>query len=233
MKINKIHFINFIAFAIITFSSCTQTSKLTSIDNLNIDSAYKIALIDRTQKIIAPLNLKSNLNTQKVQNILINQYVIINETHKKFDDQINNLKSLNSEQKNELIEQQKNEKQIALEKNKKAFITALEKYLNEKQIDQIKDGMTYGVVPKTWAAYLDMLPNLTQVQKDQMYSWLIEARELAISESTSDKKHAMFGKYKGRINNFLSKEGYDMKKESKDWEARIKQKEQNKTQNNL
>ena len=30
--------------------------------------------------------------------------------------------------------------------------------------------------------------------------------------STSDEKHAVFGKYKGRINNYLSKAGYDAKK---------------------
>jgi hypothetical protein len=54
-----------------------------------------------------------------------------------------------------------------------------------------------------------------------MYGWLVEARELAMDEGSSEKKHAVFGKYKGRINNYLSAEGYDMKKEGEDWGKRI------------
>ena len=34
------------------------------------------------------------------------------------------------------------------------------------------------------------------------------------------KKHAWFGKYKGRINNYLSAAGYDLKKEGEDWQKR-------------
>jgi len=63
--------------------------------------------------------------------------------------------------------------------------------------------MTYSILPVTWKAYLEMIPRLTQEQKDKMYAWLVEARELAMDEGSSDKKHAVFGKYKGRINNYL------------------------------
>ena len=75
--------------------------------------------------------------------------------------------------------------------------------------------MTYRVFPITYAAYLDMLPNLTTEQKDKIYSWLKEARELAMDAGSSDRKHAVFGKYKGKINNYLSAAGYDMKKEGR------------------
>jgi len=47
-------------------------------------------------------------------------------------------------------------------------------------------------------------------------------REIAIDAETSEKKHWWFGKYKGRINNYLSAEGFDMKKESEAWQKRIK-----------
>jgi hypothetical protein len=40
---------------------------------------------------------------------------------------------------------------------------------------------------------------------------------------SSDKKHAVFGKYKGRINNYLSAEGYDLKKATEEWQQRIKE----------
>jgi len=49
---------------------------------------------------------------------------------------------------------------------------------------------------------------------------LLEAREHAMDAESSDKKHAWFGKYKGRINNYLSSEGYDLKKAGEDWTKR-------------
>ncbi|MNR53744.1 hypothetical protein D3C85_1738080 [compost metagenome] len=42
---------------------------------------------------------------------------------------------------------------------------------------------------------------------------------------SSKEKHAWFGKYKGRINNYLSKEGYDLTKEREGWNKRIAEKE--------
>jgi hypothetical protein len=40
---------------------------------------------------------------------------------------------------------------------------------------------------------------------------------------SSDEKHKWFGKYKGRINNYLSSRGYDLKKRSKEWEERVRE----------
>ncbi len=59
-------------------------------------------------------------------------------------------------------------------------------------------------------------------EKAQIMAWLVEAREFAMDAENSNKKHAAFGKYKGRINNYLSKRGYDLVKERKAWYERIK-----------
>jgi hypothetical protein len=67
-----------------------------------------------------------------------------------------------------------------------------------------------------------MIPALTDVQKKQIMDWLIEARELAMDAESSEKKTAIFGKYKGRIANYLSVQGYDLKKEGEEWNKRIK-----------
>ena len=88
--------------------------------------------------------------------------------------------------------------------------------------------MTYGVLPITYAGYQDMLPNLTKEQKEYIYKNLVEAREHAMDGGSSKEKHAWFGKYKGRINNYLSKQGYDLNKESTDWHKRFEEREKNK-----
>jgi hypothetical protein len=50
---------------------------------------------------------------------------------------------------------------------------------------------------------------------------------------SSEKKHWWFGKYKGRINNYLSAQGYDINKERKDWAERSKQKSEVKNTNEV
>jgi hypothetical protein len=104
-----------------------------------------------------------------------------------------------------------------------AFIARLSVDLDPAQVEKIKDGMTYGVVPKTFRVYQEMLPELNREQSAQILAWLTEAREHAMDAGSSKEKHAWFGKYKGRINNYLSKAGYDMKKAERDMFARQKQ----------
>ena len=72
----------------------------------------------------------------------------------------------------------------------------------------------------TYNAYVDMIPSLKNEEKDQIMTWLVEAREYAMDAESSDKKHWWFGKYKGRINNYLSAQGYDINEERKEWEKR-------------
>jgi hypothetical protein len=86
--------------------------------------------------------------------------------------------------------------------------------------------MTYGVLQVTYKAYQDMLPGLTSEQKKQILAWLTEARELAMDAESSEKKHAVFGKYKGRINNYLSAAGIDMKKAEADWQQRLRERKE-------
>jgi Spy/CpxP family protein refolding chaperone len=104
-----------------------------------------------------------------------------------------------------------------------AYLAKLSALCTPQQIDEIKNGMTFNVLNVTYTAYQDMLLNLTEEQKKQILAWLTEAREKAMDAESADKKHAVFGKYKGRINNYLSAAGIDMKKEEAAWQQRIKE----------
>ena len=86
----------------------------------------------------------------------------------------------------------------------------------------MKDVMTYNVVKVTYDAQCDMIPTLTEEEKAQIMTWLKEAREYAVDAESSKKKHEVFGKYKGRINNYLSKRGYNLTKEREEWGKRVK-----------
>ena len=88
--------------------------------------------------------------------------------------------------------------------------------------------MTYNKVMVTYDAYLDEIPSLKDEEKAQIYSWMTEARELAIDAEGSKQKHEVFNKYKGRVNNYLSKRGYDLNKEREAWFKRLKEREKSK-----
>jgi hypothetical protein len=100
------------------------------------------------------------------------------------------------------------------------FVAQLEARLSPEQVELVKDGLTYGVVPRTYDGYLDLLPTLTAEQKIEIKSQLLEAREYALDGFSADAKHAIFGKYKGRINNYLSNAGYDLKQAERDRAAK-------------
>jgi hypothetical protein len=82
-------------------------------------------------------------------------------------------------------------------------------------VDGVKDGMTYGVAKGTYDVYMKMCPDLTDDQRRRIKAWLLEARELAMDKGSAKAKHAVFGKYKGKINNYLSAAGYDLKEAEK------------------
>lgn len=183
-------------------------------------------LTKRSQKIIDQLNLKDKETYEIVTDIMVNQYRNLADIHdtskaKKEDikHRIKDKKQLNNEIKN--LENQKSSQLFNLHCS---FIGSLSAYLTNNEIEKIKDGMTYGVVQVTYQSYIDMIPSLKENEKKQLYAWLVEAREHAMSESSSRDKHTWFGKYKGRFNNYLSKKGYDIQAERKAWEERLKNK---------
>jgi hypothetical protein len=103
-----------------------------------------------------------------------------------------------------------------------AFVERLSADLTPEQVEKVKDGLTYNVLHVTERAYRDMIERLTDEQKTMIHDRLVEARDLAIGEGSSGAKHAVFGKFKGRINNELSRQGYDLKQEERGWQARRK-----------
>lgn len=117
--------------------------------------------------------------------------------------------------------------QAAIEKLHREYIAKLSALVDAETVNAIKDGMTYGVAPNTYKVYLAILPELTNEQRAQIQAWLLEAREYAMDAGSSDEKHKWFGKYKGRINNYLSSLGYDMKEAERAMFERIKAEKQN------
>ncbi|NDV83292.1 DUF3826 domain-containing protein [Bacteroides sp. 51] len=189
------------------------------------DPAYVESIIGRSQKIVDKLGVKNPKDAENVRNIIANRYFELNDIYEIRDAKAKQAKeTLQGDAKNDALKTAENEKDAALYRSHFAFPAALSLYLDEKQIEAVKDGMTYGVVGVTYTATLEMIPSLTKEEKALIYAWLVEAREFAMDAENSNKKHEAFGKYKGRINNYLSKRGYDLTKEREEWYKRIEAK---------
>lgn len=190
----------------------------------NRDPKYVESIVNRSQKIVDKLGLTDAKVAEDVCNIIANRYFELNDIYEIRDAKVKNVKEsgLTGDAKDEALKAAENEKDAALYRSHFAFPASLSLFLNEEQIEAVKDGMTYGVVKVTYEATLDMIPSLKEEEKAQIYAWLVEAREFAMDAENSNKKHAAFGKYKGRINNYLAKRGYNLTKEREEWAKRVK-----------
>ena len=195
-----------------------------------VDPEYVKVTNERAQKIVDDLKLKSTEDQLAVRNIIAQQYRSLSTIQNDRDAKIDEVKKsiTDKEKQQKAIDKLKTDADKKIMTLHKSYLKKLGKKLNNSQIVQVKDGMTYGVLPITVLGYNDMLPNLTQKQQKYIYDALVEAREHAMDGGSSKEKHAWFGKYKGRINNYLSKQGYDLNKESADWHKRLEEREKNK-----
>ncbi len=194
------------------------------LDKENRDPKYVESIVSRSQKIVDKLGINDAKIAEDVRNVIANRYFTLNDIYETRDAKVKEIKEsdLVGEAKNNALKAAEDAKDAALYRIHFAFPADLSLFLTEEQIEAVKDGMTYGVLKITYDSHLDMIPSLKKEEKAQIYAWLKEAREFAIDAENSDRKHAFFGKYKGRINNYLAKRGYDLKKEREEWYKRVK-----------
>jgi len=191
--------------------------------------AYTKMITERSAKIVANLGITDAKKTEKVTVIIRNQYSDLNDIYAARDARVKAIKEKNKDNKVERDSALAKDARVieaSLAKLHKKYISKLSAQLTNEQVDLVKNGMTYNVLPITYKAYQEQILTLTEDQKKQILIWLTEAREHAMDAESSDKKHAWFGKYKGRINNYLSAAGYDLKQEGIEWEKRRKAKAQ-------
>ena len=171
----------------ISLLTLTADAQLVSLDYEGRDSAYVENIKGRAQKIVDGLQLTDQKQARAVRNIIANRYFQLNDIHAKYD------------------KGQQDALQAELYKHHFELASALSVYLNDEQIDAVKDGMTFGRLKRDYQATQDMIPTLSDFEKQQILIWLKEA------------------KYRGRTNNWLSARGYDLKKERDAWMKRIEE----------
>ena len=178
------------------------------------EAEYTAKLEVRAADILKALELADAEKAGRVRGIVIAQYRALRDWHDGLGPKLKGA----AEEEAKVI-------RASLKELHGKFIAALSAELTPAQVERVKDRMTYDKVRVTYDGYVEMLPKLTAAQKSRILDTLKEAREEAMDGGSSEEKTAIFGRYKGRINNYLSAEGYDLKQAGKDWAERRKRKE--------
>ena len=208
--------------AAVILSMNAVTASAVDLDSNGRDPKYVETIVGRSQKVTDALGITGTEKGKQVLNIVANRYFKLNDIYAERDSIKAVAKTLTGDEKKQKQDYAEMQKDQKIYRSHFGFIAELAVYLTDQEIETVKDVLTYNVVKVTYEAQCDMIPTLKEEEKVQILAWLKEAREYAIDAESSKKKHEAFGKYKGRINNWLSKRGYNLTKEREEWAKRVK-----------
>ena len=163
-----------------------------------IEAKYTAAIEGRTADILRALTLTDTERASKVHDAVIAQYRALKAWHDENDAKLKGAKT----DTNAVAQIRASLK--TLHNN---FLAKLTENLSSEQIEIVKDKMTYGKVQFTYAGYIAAYPNLSDENKAEILRLLKQAREIAMDGGSAQEKTAVFTKWKGKINNYLSKQG--------------------------
>lgn len=182
----------------------------------NAEASYTRTITKRSADVATALALTDAAKSNRVQEILVGQYRALNTWHDQHDTEIKALnKSGGDKETAEKAKVKVAEIQATLKPIHDSFLAKLAAELTPEQVETVKDKMTYGKVQFTYKGFLQAVPDMTEVEKAHVLDLLKEARELAIDGGSAEEKTAIFGKYKGKINNYLSAQGHNQKSKPK------------------
>lgn len=203
-------------------AACLSTASLTTFaapperpasvqSNPSSDEKYEQVINERTAKIVDALGLTEDAKKQAVHEIIQTQYRSLNawsEANGKRRDELRKVVGKSTEPTPEKQELDKID--ASLKEIHNWYLAALAEHLTPEQVDTVKDKMVYGKVQVTYNGYLAQQPNLTEKEKAYILDQLKQAREEGMDGASTEEKNKIFDKYKGRINNWLVKRGYQL-----------------------
>jgi Protein of unknown function (DUF3826) len=187
------------------------------------EAEYTRALEKRAADVLDVLKLDDSAKAAHVREVVIAEYRSLRKVHDARDAGIKAARDLAQPERDERIRAERERGDAAAAALNETFLGTLAADLAPEQVEQVKDKLTYNKLQVTYKAYLEMLPDLTSDQKQAVFAMLKEARDRAVPGGSAEEKSDVFNKYKGRINNYLSAQGYDLKLATKQWAERRKQ----------
>lgn len=181
-----------------------------------VEALYTAAIERRAEEILGSLNLKDAAKAAEVRSVIMNHYRALRSRDAVIDAY---LRSKGEELEKASVERQRLYSQLTNPLHE-LYVRTLAGHLTPEQVELVKDRMTYNKVQVTFGAYCEIIPKLTDGEKAMITKLLKEAREEAIDGGSAGEKHAIFERYKERINAQLKADGHDVDKAFEEWEAK-------------
>jgi hypothetical protein len=183
------------------------------------DIKSTVLAITQSSKVVEVLHLQDHAKKESVRNLVAYQYQKLEELNKQCKNYQKITDSL-SENKDEKLAKAWEKHKAILDKQRDVYLAKLKFWLDDKQIELVKDEMTAYGLDKEYKRFQELLPQLTTEHKTKIYQYLIEARENALNVLSSKERNQWFIKYRGRANNYLSAQGYDLRKATDELQKR-------------
>ena len=185
--------------------------------------AYTQALDKRAAGVLEALRLDDGGKAARVRQLVIDQYRGLRQFQEEGESQkatIRGRVGLDDATREAQLRSAETRAEEAAARLNDRFLELLAVDLAPEKVDRVKDVMTYNKLQVTYKGYLEMLPELTPAQKRSVYGMLVKARDRAVYAGSAEEKSAIFNTFKGRINNELAAQGYDLKAASERWAER-------------
>lgn len=194
---------------LLQIASAQQPEQKTKIN----PSRAVMSTTERARSVIDQLNIQDNTKKAQAYTILLqhldSQQVVFKTRKKAMDD-------ANMGSDKELADGRAEKAWAAatgkFNKLGATFLGKMSTLLTMEQNDMLKDALTEDGLKREYDNYLDLFPNLSSLQKSQVFAYLMEARENAMNGDTPENRVDWFIKYRGRANNYLAAAGYDLRK---------------------
>lgn len=180
--------------------------------------------ITESNRVMQKLALSDEWLAEQVRNLLAFQYQKMDAIYADKLSQTTEMEhaSLSVTEKEKRSVQIWEESKGALDAQRDKLFGKLEPLLSDEQIEVIKNEMTYNGFQKELSRFEQLLPALTEEHQAAIVVYLKEARENALNVLTNRERNQWFTKYRGRANNYLSKQGYNLRKATEELEDRRK-----------
>lgn len=188
---------------LLTLRSFAAGDDASTLTPAQAEAKYTATLEGRANDILKILNLTDTNQASQVHKLIIAQYRALNAWHATNDT------ALHAARKDPAATATI---KASLKVLHDQFLAGLAKVLTPSQVEQVKDKLTYGKVQFTYTGYCNQYPQLTETNRAEILRMLKEAREEAMDAGSAKEKTAVFTRYKGKINNYLSKQGIKKEK---------------------
>ncbi|TYR37980.1 DUF3826 domain-containing protein [Sphingobacterium phlebotomi] len=188
------------------------------------DLKSSATFITASSRIMQKFALSDEWQAEQVRNLLAFHYQKMDAiyAHKKKQTTEMDQASLGDAEKEKRAVKIWEESKSALDMQRDKLFKKLDPLLSDEQIELVKNEMTHNGFQKELTRFEELLPDLNEEEKVVIIEYLKEARENALNVQTNKERNQWFAKYRGRANNYLSKQGYDLRKATEDLEDRRK-----------